>query len=77
MALSVVNQIKFCIESIIASGGQDNIAVCPYGDIGMEAVQIMEKAYNIEPKLILDNHLCKYNSNIKPLSFIGNGGAKL
>lgn len=74
MAMSVTNQIKFCIESIISSGGQDNIIVCPYGDIGMETVQIMEKAYDIKPKLILDNHLCKYNNNIKPVNYLYRGG---
>ena len=59
-----------CIESIIELGGR-KIIVCPFGEIGMRTEQILERVYKIKPYAIIDNHLYKYNDEIKPLEYLG------
>lgn len=68
--MTVVQEIKSCIERILEQG-EKNIIICPYGDIGMQTKDILNNAYGIEEAYILDSHLCKYNCNIKPISFLG------
>lgn len=70
---TVINQITNCIEQTYDFGGKDfhdRIVVFPYGDIGIRVVDIMRSVYDIEPFLILDNHKCKFNDAIKPISFL-------
>lgn len=70
---SLVNQITECIETTFDIGGHDyskNIVVFPYGDIGIQMVEIMRNVYGIEPELIIDNHKSKYSDKIKPSSYL-------
>lgn len=41
-----------------------------YGDIGINTKNILNQVYGIKEAYILDNHLCKYNCNIEPISFL-------
>lgn len=67
--MTIVQEIKKCIEGILEQGKTD-IIICPFGDIGMQAKYILNEVYGIKEAYILDNHLCKYNCNIKPISFL-------
>ena len=60
---------------IRCGGGRDfsrKIIVFPCGDVGIQCINIMEKVYGINPAYIIDNHKCKYNTQIKPLNFLDN-----
>lgn len=67
--MTIVQEIKKCIENILEQGKTD-IIICPFGDIGMQAKNILNQVYGIKEAYILDNRLCKYNCNIKPISFL-------
>ena len=66
---TVIKEIKRCIESQLEIGNR-NFVIFPYGDIGIEVENILEKVYDISPIGIFDNSLYKYNSKIKPLYLI-------
>ena len=67
--MNIISEIKECIEKQIDAGIKKFI-IYPYGDIGIQAKQVLLECYGIEAEYILDNHLCKYNSEIKNLSFL-------
>lgn len=50
------------IQEEIDAGRQ--LAVCPYADVGMVMVELLEKVYGVKNVMILDNGLSKYNPNI-------------
>lgn len=47
------------------SRGYKKFAIYPYGNIGMQTHNLLRDAFGINPLLILDNTLCKYNDEIK------------
>lgn len=66
---SVNRQIRECIEYSI-NMGKRKFVLFPYGDIGMLADDILKRAYGITASYRLDNTLCKYKYDIKPVSFL-------
>lgn len=66
---TVIQDIKRCIESQLEIGNR-NFVIFPYGEIGMQIENILEKVYGISPIGIFDNSLYKYNPKIKPLYLI-------
>ena len=62
-------QIKECIEQKLDAGFEKFI-IFPYGDVGMQVRDVLGNAYGINAEYVLDNNLCKYNSDIKPLGFL-------
>lgn len=66
---TIITEIKEGIEQALDKGRKSFI-IFPFGDVGMQVKNILREAYGIEPVCILDNHLCKYNSAIQPLSFL-------
>ncbi len=65
--------LKTKIERLFVGGGEaPNLIIFPYGEIGQEVKELLEDVYGIEPKYILDNHLCKFNAKIKPLEYLKN-----
>lgn len=64
----MVNQIKRCIEQKLDEGFK-NFIIFPFGDVGMKVKFILNNVYGISEEYILDNHLCKYNPQIKELAF--------
>lgn len=67
--MALIPEIKECIENSL-SKGFNRFIIFPFGEIGMQVNAILEDAYNIKATYILDNNLCKFNPNIKPLSFL-------
>lgn len=67
----IVQQIKNVIEEQLKNNKRRFI-IFPFGEIGMQVKNILKDAYDIDAEYILDNHLCQYNPNIKPLSFLEN-----
>lgn len=67
--MTIIQEIKLCIEQSLEKGNQ-NFIICPFGDIGMQVKHVLNEGYGIKEAYILDNHMCKYNSNIKPFSFL-------
>lgn len=67
--MTLTNQIRKCIEDELDKGINQFI-IFPFGNIGMNVKNILTNMYEIKPLCIIDNYLCKYNSNIKPLSFL-------
>ena len=63
--------IRKCIEEAL-DNNINQFIVFPYGHIGREVNDILINVYDIKPSYIFDNHLCKYNQKIKPLSYIEN-----
>ncbi len=61
--------IRGCIEMILDQGIR-NIIIFPYGDIGSRFKRILNELYGVKEYAIIDNHLCKYNSNIKPIDYL-------
>lgn len=53
--------------------GYKRFAIFPFGKVGITAKNILNNAYKIDEEIIFDNHLCKYNSEIKELSCAGGG----
>ena len=62
-------QIKRCIEQRLDMGFKKFI-IYPFGEVGRQVRDILRDVYGIEAVYVLDNHLCKYNSAIKPLEFL-------
>lgn len=69
--VTLICQIKECIEQKLDAGFRKFI-VFPFGDVGMQVKDVLWNAYGINAEYILDNNLCKYNSNIKALDFLDN-----
>lgn len=62
--MDVINaSIRKSIENRL-SIGQRNFIIFPFGDIGMRVKNILNMAYGVEEKAIVDNNLCKYNKKI-------------
>ena len=69
LIMSLLNNAKRLIELELDKGNKDFI-IFPFGDVGMRVKTILNEVYNIDAKYILDNHLCKYNKEIKALTFL-------
>ena len=67
--MPLISEIKKCIETALEQ--KKKIILFPFGDVGLQVKNIMKEMYDIEPAYILDNQVCKYNSKIKPVSFLG------
>lgn len=67
--VSIVQELKACIEKALQKR-EKRFAIFPFGDIGMQAKNLLTGAYGIEPEYILDNNLCQYNPHIRPLSIL-------
>ena len=63
--------VRKCIETQL-DRGQKNFIIFPFGDIGMRIKTFLNDAYGIQERLIIDNHLCKYNSRIKPIGILAS-----
>ena len=42
----------------------------PCGDVGIQVSSIMRSIYSVEPAVLIDNHKCKYASNIHEISYL-------
>lgn len=73
---TLISQIKECIEHKLDAGFRKFI-IFPFGDVGMQVKEVLRNAYGIEAEYVLDNNLCKYNSDIMELEFLGGGGCFL
>lgn len=67
----LLSDIKHCIENQLRREIK-SFVIFPYGEIGMKVEEILEKNYGIQPIAIIDNHLCKYNDVINPLSYLND-----
>lgn len=47
--------------------GNRRFVIFPYGDLGMQVKTILNNVYGIQEEYIIDNHLCKYNLQIKSI----------
>ncbi len=63
----IYDRAKLTIDRIIALHGADHIAIYPYGKIGKEVKDILNKEYRIQEKFIIDNNLAKYRDDILAL----------
>lgn len=66
---TLICQIKECIEQKLDAGFRKFI-IFPFGNVGMQVKEVLRNAYGIDVEYVLDNNLCKYNSDIKPLDFL-------
>lgn len=66
-----VAEIREFIEKMLDVGYRKFI-IFPYGDIGISVKHFLNSAYGIQETYILDNHLCKYNENIKSLAYMAD-----
>ena len=69
MTKTLICQIKDFIEEKLDAGYRKFI-IFPFGDVGIQVKQILNGVYGLQEEYILDNHLWKYNSQIRPLSFL-------
>lgn len=61
--------IKKTIEEKL-DNGYKRFIIFPFGDVGIKAKEFLNSLYGIEEEMIIDNHLCKYNSNIKSIDIL-------
>lgn len=65
------SEIKKSIESILDNNGKNvEILLFPFGEVGERYWYILKNVYGIETKMILDNRLCRYNTDIKPVDYL-------
>ena len=69
--MTTEQSIRKCIEKAI-DNNINKFIIFPYGDIGRQVNDILNNVYNIKASYIIDNHLCKYNQDIRPLSYLKN-----
>lgn len=72
---TLIGQIKDFIEEKIEAGYKKFI-IFPYGDVGIQVKHILNDVYGIKEEYILDNHICRYNPQVKPLSLLGETGCE-
>lgn len=70
MAKNIAEIRKFIEEKL--ENGYKKFIIFPYGDVGISVKLFLNSAYGIQETYILDNHLCQYNKNIHPLSYVAN-----
>lgn len=63
----IIADIRNCIERYL-DRGKYGFIIFPYGDIGIKVKSILNNAYGIMEKYLIDNHLCKYNDEIRGIS---------
>ena len=61
--------IKKCIEKQLDLGNK-NFVIFPFGDMGMLTQDILRRCYGIKESFIIDNNLCKFNDDIKNISYL-------
>lgn len=61
--------IKKVIEEQVVKGNKEFI-IFPYGEQGYLTKKILNESYGIQEKYIIDNHLSKFNPEIKNTSFL-------
>ncbi len=67
--MTLREDIKECIEQQLDAGKRKFI-IFPFGDVGKRVKDTLSESYGVEVEYILDNHLSKYNPNIKPLDYL-------
>lgn len=67
--MTIENYIRSCIEQQL-DNNKTKFIIFPFGDIGTKFDSILKNMYGISADYIIDNHLCRYNPRIKPLSFL-------
>ena len=75
MAKTLITQITECVEQIFDRGGAElaeTIIIYPCGDVGIQAVNIMERVYQVEPAYLIDNNKCKYSKKIQDISILNS-----
>lgn len=62
--------IRRKLHTIIKEGldAGRQFVVCPYAEVGMVFVELLETVYGIKDAIILDNELSKYNPKIHPVT---------
>lgn len=65
----MLNDLKQSIEAAL-DAGSNNFIIVPFGEMGQKVKMLLNTSYGIKEKMILDNHLCKYNKDIKPLQYL-------
>lgn len=63
-------KIREVVKKTLENGKK--YVVFPYGENGMLTVQILRECFGIKDIVIVDNELCKYNSEIKKIDFLRN-----
>ncbi len=66
---SIFIQIRNCIENQLEHGNSRFI-IYPFGDVGTRVKEILNISYGITEAYLIDEKLCKYNANVKPLAFL-------
>lgn len=61
--------IKNGIESCLRLGHK-NFVIYPFGEIGMQTQELLNKCYGIKESFIIDKNLSKYNNEIKSLEYL-------
>ena len=64
------NEIRRSIESVLKNRGIVDFLIFPFGAVGERYQYILKNVYGIDAKCIFDNHLCRFNSNIKPIEYL-------
>ncbi len=72
IVMKLTTEIRKSIEKVLDSGDREKrFIIFPFGDVGIQVKNILNSVYGIQEAFILDNHVYKYNHNIKSLSFLG------
>lgn len=65
----IQKHIKECIEKQVKLNHKKFI-LYPFGERGILIKKILNECYGINEEIIIDNHLSKYNKNIKEISYL-------
>lgn len=66
------NKLKQIIKKYYGGGMEIKYVIYAMNDIGMSVKYLLNSKYGIRESFVIDNAICKYNGNIKPVEFIGD-----
>lgn len=67
--MDIVREIRSAVEKIMEKG-YCKFIIFPFGDVGMYAKHILNEMFGVLDLILIDNKLCRYNAQIRPISYL-------
>lgn len=73
---NIVSKIRNTVERAL-DDGRNEFIIFPFGDVGIKTKQVLKECYGLTPSMIIDNKLCKFNSEIHSLNEMPHNNLKM